>query len=140
MRKLTSRMTVLAVAGLLVACGGTTPTTATLPDSGGDDGVVASESLRVSPTTRIEPPKCAGQLTLRELGAGGGWTKMEASFIDVKGGLYFCGGVTFAITPDAELRSPRFNPNQVIVSGERGLYYLTAYAYESKVTVKVVIK
>ena len=139
MSKLTSRIAVLALAAVLVACGTTTPTTAIVPSLGGDDGIATAEGLRGYPTP-IDPGKCSGTLAVRELGAGDGGTKMEAIFTNVKGESFPCGGVSFAIQPDADLRNPRFNTNQVIVSGARGVYLLTASAYQSKVTVEVTIK
>jgi hypothetical protein len=139
MSTLMSRMAVLAVAGLLVACGATGPTTATLSGPGGADGVVKSASVEISPP-EIEPSECAGELALRVVDVGLGWTRVEAVSIIGKGFAPPCPYVAFTIEPDADLRNPRFREHEVIASGESGVYYLTAYTDQSKATIKITIK
>jgi hypothetical protein len=138
MKKLMSGMAVLAAAVLVAACGSVGPT-AVSPTPVGDEGV-ANAQFVAGGITRIDPAKCGGVLEIGELGAGEGWVKLEAAFKDEKGFAYPCGAVEFSITPSADLRNPRFNTNQVIVSGEPGLYYLTASAGGDSASVKLFIK
>jgi hypothetical protein len=136
MKKMMSRLAVLGVAALVVACGTAIPT-ATSPSPGGDDGVATAQRLRGS--LLPEPQDCSGQLVVRNLDSGSGWVKVEAAFTDGKT-TYTCGGIEFSITPWANLQSPRFNPNQVIISGVPDLYFLTVTAYGKPTTVKILIK